>query len=203
MQTKKKPIFKNWRFYLCLIITACVLFALFLLTSVIINAKRLNAPEPADVMIILGAQVYADGTPSPNLKLRLDLALKLYEEGYAGNIITTGAQGTDEPMPEAEMMKAYLVANGVPEEAVFCDANSYNTIENITNAKTIMDVEGFQTAIVVTGDYHLWRTLSICDDLGIPATGAGAESPDTPLWNVRNVLRETLSWVKYLSQRVR
>ena len=198
MKEKSKPFFKKWRFYLSLIVAIGILFGVFLTTSIVVNAKRLNAPVPADVLIILGAQVYSDGTPSPNLLLRLDLALSLYAEGYASTIITTGAQGSDEPMPEADRMKAYLVENGVPEEAVFCDTASFNTKQNTANAKTIMDREGFQTAIVVTSDYHLWRMLSICKDLGIDATGAGAESPDTPLWNVRNVLRETLSWVKYL-----
>jgi len=201
MRVKKKPLFKNWRFYLCLVIALCTLFGVFMLTSIIINARRLNAPEPADAVIVLGAQVYSDGSPSPNLKLRLDLALALYQQGFADKIITTGAQGDDEPMPEADMMKAYLVAHGVPDEAVFCDPASYNTVQNITNAKAIMDREMLRTAIVVTGDYHLWRALSICADLGISATGAGAQSPDTPLWNVRNYLRETLSWVKYLLQK--
>ncbi|MCL1963667.1 MAG: YdcF family protein [Firmicutes bacterium] len=172
----KRPFFKKWRFCLCLIVTGCTLFGAFLLTSVIINAKRLNAPEPADVMTILGAQVYADGVPSPWLASRLELALTLYAKGYAGKIITTGAQGSDEPMPEAEMMKAYLVANGVPREAVYCDPASYDTIQNITNAKAIMDARGLRTAIVVTSDYHLWRALSICKGLGLPATGAGARS---------------------------
>lgn len=169
----------------------------FLLASVVCNAKRLNAPEPADVLIVLGAQVYRDETPSPALKRRLDVALALYQQGFAGKIITTGAQGDNEPMPEARAMKNYLVANGVPEDAVFCDPDSYNTIQNIGNAKTIMEAQGLASAIVVTSDYHLWRALSICKDFGIPATGAGSKNAETWPMAVRNCLQETLSLMKY------
>lgn len=202
MQTIKKPFYKTFRFYLCIILAIGILFGVLLLVAIEINAKRLNVPEPADALIVLGAQVYHDGAPSPALKRRLHLALTLYEEGYAGKIITTGAQGGNEPMPEADAMKAYLVANGVPADAIFCDPDSYNTIQNITNAKAIMDQERLQTAIVVTSDYHLWRTLSVCRDLDLPATGAGSQNAETWPQAVRNCLQETLSWVKYLLQKL-
>ena len=200
MQTSKSVFQKRW---FCLIpILAIGLLLLLLLTSVAVNAERLNAPEPADTLIVLGAQVYRGGVPSPALKRRLDVALALYQEGLAGAIITTGAQGSNEPMPEAVAMKAYLVAHGVPEDAVFCDPDSFNTVENITNAKAIMDAEGFLSAIVVTSDYHLWRALSICGDLGIPATGAGSQNAETWPRIVRNWVQETGSWVKYVVMKM-
>jgi len=189
---------KSWRFYLAVAVSVCALLGGALFVAVVVNASRLNAPEPADVLIVLGAQVYRSGAPSPALKRRLDVALSLYQRGYAGKIITTGAQGSNEPMPEADAMKIYLVEHGVPEEDVFCDPDSYNTIENITHAKAIMDAEGLKTAIVVTSDYHLWRALSVCKGLGIPATGAGSKNAETWPMVVRNLVQETVSWVKYI-----
>jgi len=202
MQAKKRPFHKKLRFYLLLLLAAGILFEMFLLSSIVVNAQRLNAPEPADAIIVLGAQVYRSGAPSPALKRRLDLALSLYEKGLAGAIITTGAQGSNEPMPEAHAMKNYLVANGVPEDAVFCDPHSYNTMENITNAKAIMDAQGFLSAVVVTSDYHLWRTLSICKDVGVIATGAGSKNAETMRVAIRNCVQETVSWVKYIVTKV-
>lgn len=197
MRKVRKPFYKNWRLYVLSALAALFFLEAFLVLSVVVNAKRLNAPEPADVLIVLGAQVYRDGSPSPALRRRLNVAVALYEGGYADTIITTGAQGGNEPMPEADAMKAYLVANGVPQDAVLCDPNSYNTIQNITNAKAIMRAEGFSTAIVVTSDYHLWRALSICKKAGVPATGAGSQNAETWPMAVRNCLQETASWVKY------
>jgi len=189
---------KGWRFYLVLFVLICGLLGGSLFTAVAVNASRLNAPEPADALIVLGAQVYSSGAPSPALKRRLDVALSLYEQGYAGKIITTGAQGWNEPMPEAYAMKNYLVNLGVPEQDVFCDPDSYNTTQNITNAKAIMDAQGLRTAIVVTSDYHLWRALSVCRGLGIPATGAGSQNAETMHMTIRNLVQETMSWVKYV-----
>jgi uncharacterized SAM-binding protein YcdF (DUF218 family) len=202
MQTTRRPFYQKPRFYLLSALAIGVVFGLFLLVSVVVTAKRLNAPEPADTLIVLGAQVYRSGAPSPALKRRLDLAAALFEQGYAATIITTGAQGSNEPMPEADAMKNYLVAKGVPESAVLCDPHSYNTVENITNAKAIMDENGLETAIIVTSDYHLWRTLSICKDVGIPATGAGSQNAETLRVAIRNCLRETVSWIKYVYMKV-
>ena len=187
--------------FLRAVLPVCLLLGGSLFLSVAVNASRLSRPEPADALIVLGAQVYEDGTPSPALKRRLNASLSLYREGYASAVITTGAQGRNEPTPEAFAMKRYLVEQGVPEEAVFCDPDSYNTIENITHAKAIMDENGLSSAIVVTSDYHLWRALSVCGDLGIPATGSGSKNAETWPVALRNLAQETVSWIKYASLR--
>lgn len=196
----KKPIRKVVKMLLLPVIAAVLAFS-GLFAAVVIQAGRLSAPVPADAIIVLGAQVGPDGAPSQALKRRLDLALSLYLEGFAPLIVTTGAQGGNEPMPEAYAMRDYLVANGVPETAVECDPDSYNTTQNIENAKALMDARGATSAIVVTSDYHLWRALSICGDFSIPASGAGSQNALTRRMILRNFAQETLSWVKYTLTR--
>lgn len=195
------PWYKKWWVYLLALFLLFCVAEMILLAGVIINASRLDAPQPADALIVLGAAIDDDGAPKPMLARRLDRAAALYEAGYAPLIIMTGAQGDDEPMPEAEAMKAYLVARGIPQEAILCESHSYNTRQNLQNAKDIMDTEGLHTAVVVSSDYHLWRALSICGDIGLPATGAGAQNALTVRWTVLNWLQETASWWKYLLTR--
>lgn len=203
MQTSpaKRPLYKKWWFYPLLLLLILALCGAGLLMAVIVNASRLNAPSPADTIIVLGAQVYQDGSPSPALQRRLDLAYDLYGQGYAGAIITTGAQGDNEPMPEGDAMRAYLIEKGVPAEAIHAETNSYNTVENLEGAKAIMQANGLSTAIIVSSDYHLWRALSMAEALGIPATGAGSQNALTWFVTVRNWVQESLSWVKYLLTR--
>ena len=192
---------RKWWFYVLLLVVIGLLMEVGLYIGVVTTAQRMDDPQPADTMIILGAGINEEGFPRSTLQYRLDRALELYAQGYAPAIIVTGAQGDDEPMPEAYAMRDYLVQRGIPESAVHCDPDSYNTKENLANAKAIMDAEGMETALVVTSDYHLWRALHLAADLGISASGAGAKNASSTYYAVRNSIRETLSWIKYFFTR--
>ena len=151
----------------------------------------------ADCVIVLGARVWPDGRMSRVLQTRVDAALEAWRAGKTQNIIVYGAQGRDEPRTEASAMAEYLLAQGVPQENIFLDDASYDTRENIRNAKLIMDDNGWQTAMIATSDYHVERALWMAADAGIPATGLSAPSPKTlrAFWHGR--MRETVSWVLY------
>ena len=92
--------------------------------------KEVPAAEQYDAIIVLGAQVRPDGTPSVQLGWRLDAACEAYEK-KAVPIIVCGAQGRDEPMTEAEAMTKYLTARGVPETDILQDPDSVNTNQNL------------------------------------------------------------------------
>lgn len=192
---------KRWLRALLWGVLLAVVCELVLFTCVVVTSRTKHNPQPSDAIIVLGARIYGDARPSPALQRRLDLAYALYADGYAPAIITTGAQGADEPMPEAEAMRSYLLALGVAPQAVIAEPASYNTKENLLNAQAIMAENEMQTAIVVTSDYHLWRALAICGDIGLEATGAGSQNALTLPVRVRNCLQETLSWVKYFLTR--
>lgn len=172
-----------------------------LLIAVYASASRMDAPEPSDVMVVLGAGISMDGQPRSTLRLRLERTLALFEQGFAPRIIVTGAQGDDEPMPEAYAMRNWLLERGVPEEAILCEPNSFNTQQNLENAKALMAEHGLQTAIIVTSDYHLRRALSMAEALGMDASGAGSRNAITRRYRLSNSIRETLSWVKYTFTR--
>ena len=60
----------------------------------------------ADCIIVLGAQVKADGTPSKMLRDRLDEGIRLYEAGAAPKILMSGDDGQVE-YNEVAAMAAY------------------------------------------------------------------------------------------------
>lgn len=198
---QQKTIWKNWRFYAIALLIIGIVCEGILFTAVVVNTKRKNNPVPGDVIIVLGARVSEDGRPTPALARRLDLALSLYNEGYAGAIITTGARGSDEPVEEAFAMRDYLLEKGVPEAAILPEPGSFSTQENLENAKAIMAENGMETAIIVTSDYHVWRALSMAERLGIKATGAGSLNALTWPVALKNYARESLSWIKYVVTR--
>lgn len=156
------------------------------------------AAENTDVLVVLGAQVYSDGSLSPQLQLRMEAA----RDSYFSNprlIICCGAQGKNEPAPEGESMRAWLIQQGVPAADVLAETESYNTYQNLENARALMP-EGVKSVTVVTSDYHLPRAMAIARDLGLSAQGIG--SPCLPEYWLKNHCREVLAWGKYFLNKI-
>lgn len=194
----RSPIRKGARM-LMILITAGIFCYLAMLLALTIAEKRIPAPQGEyDAIIILGAQVKADGEPSNQLRLRLEKALEQYQRSPA-LMVVCGAQGTNEPAPEGEVMRAWLIEHGVPENAVVSECESFNTCQNIRNAKELLPRHASRV-VVVTSDYHLPRALQIAKDLGLSADGIG--SPITPEWWLKNHAREVLAWCKYFVSKV-
>lgn len=168
-----------------------------LMMAVFLCGQRTAQPRPADAIIVLGARVMPDGRMSTTLFHRVKVGFELYEQGYAPYMIVCGARGRDEPVSEAEAMAQYLTGRGVPQDKVLLDAQSGDTIENLANARRLMEQNGLSTAIVVTSDYHLTRALWICGDLDIDAQGVPAPGQLRWIKRMASRFRESLSWINY------
>ena len=161
--------------------------------------KTVPAAEDYDAIIVLGAQVKPDGSPSVQLSWRLDAA---YEAWTRKNVpvVVCGAQGKDEPMQEAEAMSLYLENKGVPAAAILKDPDSFNTNQNLKNAaKLFRDLPGIQKVMIVTSDYHVPRAMALARDLGFDACGMG--SPCKQEYWIKNHAREALAWCKYWARK--
>lgn len=154
---------------------------------------RRCVPDRADVAIVLGA--YTHGyRPSRPLKARLRAALHLFRQGYVSSLIVSGGRGEDETVTESSSMKRFLVLNGVPPDAIFEDHRSQDTWENLRNSQRVMAKYGFQTAVIVTSDYHLPRALAVAQQLDMDVTGFAAWSSASEL---RYAYREVIARIKY------
>lgn len=195
----KQSIWKRglkWMILLLILGVLCFCLALGILTWA---EKHTPAPQGEyDAIIVLGAQVLPNGKPNVQLELRLEQALSYYQE-HPTLIISCGAQGSNEPAPEGDVMRAWLIERGVDPAHAISETNSYNTWQNLKNAKALLP-ENAARVIVVTSDYHLPRALQIAKDLGLEADGLG--SPILPLWWFKNHAREVLAWCKYFAGKV-
>lgn len=169
-----------------------------LMLYVTVREKNVPAANPEDTqaMIVLGAQVKADGSLSVQLQWRLDKALEMYGV-HPQPMVVCGSKGTDEPVAEARAMHDYLIANGVPESDILMDESSFNTRENLANARRLLPEE-VSRVLIVTSDYHLPRALALAADTGFDASGVG--SPIKAEYWLKNHFREGLAWVKYWLQ---
>ncbi len=185
---------------LLLLALAAALAAAALIGFVYMKEKTLPEKGDSDVIIVLGAQVKEDGTPSEALRRRLVAALEEYRNKRQV-IIVCGAQGTDEPRAEGDVMRDWLLSEGVPEEDIVAETASFNTRQNLEYARAIMEHRGLREALIVTSDYHVARALVLCERAGIRATGKG--SPSKPEYFIKNHLREGLSWIKFWLEDMR
>ena len=125
----------------------------------------------ADAIVVLGASVFEDGTPSTILKDRLDDAVLLYGENAAPKIIVSGDNG-DASYNESAAMKQYLVSQGIPSEDIFCDYAGFSTYETMYRAKNVF---GCSKVVVATQTYHLYRAVYDARGVGMDAIGVASD----------------------------
>ena len=177
-----------------LVSAIAILLTLFVLVEGLIISGFFRKPEKgADAMIVLGAQVYRSG-PSVVLRYRLDAAYEYLSENENTVCIVTGAQGYNEPFPEAEGMKDYLVRRGIVAVRIRTDPASKNTRENIENSLAFLDPEK-DSVVIVTNNFHLFRAMSLAKKAGIRHL-SGLPAGSTPLYLANNMLRESFGVVK-------
>jgi vancomycin permeability regulator SanA len=126
-----------------------------------------DAAPAAPVTLVLGAEVYTDGRPSPALEARLDVAIALLRSGKTNVLLASGGNGT----VETAAMRAYLVARGVPQEIVVADANGDRTKSSCVNARELFPN---MRILVISQADHAARATFICRRLGIDADGVAA-----------------------------
>ena len=123
--------------------------------------------EKADAVLVLGAQVKPDGSPSKMLKERLDTGIMVYKSGLTDRMIKSGDPGRED-YDEVNTMKNYAVSQGVPSEHIFMDHAGFSTYESMYRAKEIFQAENL---IIVTQEYHIYRALYDAKAMEIRAKG--------------------------------
>lgn len=162
------------------------------------DIKNLKAVE-ADCILVLGAGIKDDETPTPMLKDRLDAGIALYEAGIAPKILLSGDNGSV-GHNEIHVMLNYVKEAGVPEEDIFCDHAGFSTYDSLYRAKEIF---GAENMIVVTQTYHEYRALYIGEKLGLTVTGAASDQmkyAGQPAREIREVLARVKDFFKVIGQ---
>lgn len=164
--------------------TVFVYFECMLVGSVIcgITAARHMPAMQSDFIVILGCWFRRDGTLPPLLKGRVDRAIDFWQKqkettGKEALFIPSGGQGADEPMPEAEAMKRYLVSQQVPETLIRVEDKSLNTFQNMTFSRKIMEeINPEGTAVFATTNYHVFRSGVWASLAGLRIEGMGSRT---------------------------
>lgn len=172
----------------------------FLLGAVLIVADGLRDDiHTADVAIVLGNTVDRDGRPSARLRARLDKAVELYHGGLFQHVIVSGGVGV-EGFNEAEVMKGYLISQGVPAGHIIADGEGLTTSLTARNAAQVMREQGWRSALVISQYFHISRTRLAVESYGVrPVYSAHADYFE--LRDVYSIAREVVGYGAYLMRR--
>ena len=140
--------------------------------SRILSVEEAKDLSDVDSILVLGAGVRADGSPSLMLNDRLKMGIKLYQEGAAPKLLMSGDHGRKD-YNEVQTMKNIAVEEGIPSEDVFMDHAGFSTYDSLYRAR---DVFQAKKIVIVTQEYHLPRALHIARSLGLEAYGIPADT---------------------------
>jgi uncharacterized SAM-binding protein YcdF (DUF218 family) len=129
---------------------------------------RFSEARRVDAIVVMGVAQY-DGRPSPQLQARLDHVLTLWKAGVAKLVITTGGNQPGDRFTEARASADYLVAGGIPEEAISMEDVGSTTLQSLEGVAEILLSRGLSSVEIVTDPYHALRSQLIAQDLGIIA----------------------------------
>ncbi|RHW39551.1 YdcF family protein [Lysinibacillus yapensis] len=127
---------KNFMRFVILIVFLVFIWLLFGKDFLVVNEK----PKNSDVIIVLSG-----GSE------RLEKAAGLYHSGYADYVLLTNSNASGTTKEKA-------MALGIPENALIMEGKATSTYTNALFAKDKIDKYSFNSAIVVTSDYHIRRT---------------------------------------------
>ncbi|HEY9285921.1 MAG TPA: YdcF family protein [Pyrinomonadaceae bacterium] len=180
-----------------LLLTALPITLAFASAAALIVADGLTDDiHAADVAIVPGNTVGKDGRPSARLRARLDQTVSLYRQGLFPNVIVSGGVGS-EGFDEAEVMKRYLVENGVPDGRVHVDSGGATTHLTARNAARMMGENGWRSAMVVSQYFHVPRMRLAVKRAGVaPVFSAHAQYFE--LRDVYSTAREVVGYGAYL-----
>lgn len=121
-----------------------------------------------DTIVVLGGGILPaipPARPEPDLTDPADRmweAARLYHRGVAPRIVVSGGGFMALPgrpeTTEAEAMRRFLIALGVPDAAIVSEGASLNTIDNMRNIRAMVKD---QRVALVTSAYHMPRALSL------------------------------------------
>ena len=169
-----------WRIFLTLLIVGLIGFvAIFIINRYVYsqtNAKiqtsitEIPAENPPRIAIVFGARVWDNGVPSNSLYDRVLTAVELYRAGRVKKLLMSG-DNPNANYDEPTAMKKTAMELGVPESDIILDFAGRRTYDTCYRAKEIFGVE---KAILVSQDYHLPRSLYLCNSLGVDSIGIKA-----------------------------
>ncbi len=122
---------------------------------------------------------------------RIAAAAALYKAGKVSYLLVSGDnRRTDYDEPSE--MRAALIAQGVPEHAVFCDYAGFTTLDSVIRANKVFQENDF---IIISQEFHNQRALYLAQAYGIDAIAFNARDVSLRV-GIKTMVREQLARIR-------
>lgn len=186
--SKFVSLFRKSRF--AVILLSIALAVLFLSSNELVSKWLVRSLEwqylpsgdlpQAEAIVVLGGGTRPRISPRPWYEVneagdRILYGSWLYKQGKAPLLVVTGGRADwygDGGNPESEDMAAIAELLGVPAANILQEPQSFNTRDNATNTKQILQPRGINKILLVTSALHMPRSMEIFRKVGfetIPA----------------------------------
>mmetsp|Transcript_72619 Transcript_72619/g.228775 ORF Transcript_72619/g.228775 Transcript_72619/m.228775 type:complete len:229 (+) Transcript_72619:94-780(+) len=135
----------------------------------------------ADAIIVLGYALEANGTPTGQLRDRVDAGVDLVAAGVAANMIFSGGHPgsgvrtyTEAAVMHKHAMEAWLARGGGERGAWLMEQMSTSTRTNAVYSLQLARAKGWSKLVVVTSPYHQYRSWKVFE-AAAKETGGGLE----------------------------
>ncbi len=171
--TSKRRTARIWRWgrraaRLIILITVLGTLILGVLAGIIVIYGHRDHAQSADLIVVLGGGT--TGTARRTLH-----AAALYQDGIAPYILCTGATLSGSHITEATICARTAQRAGVPEDAILREEISRSTEENAIQTAAIMRSYAWDSVVIVSDDYHLWRSHLLFEAQGVEAWTSPAQ----------------------------
>jgi uncharacterized SAM-binding protein YcdF (DUF218 family) len=164
---------------------------------------RIDDRSQADAVVVLGAAQY-NGKPTPVLRARLEHAKRLYDDGVAKYIITSGGKQSGDRYTEAQAGVRWLTQHGVPADHVIPVGEGSDTLGTMQAVASTVKGRGWHTVVLVSDPWHSLRVRTMASDAGLEAWTSPTHSGpivQTRQTQLRYILRETGALLYYRATR--
>jgi uncharacterized SAM-binding protein YcdF (DUF218 family) len=197
VRPKLRPV---WQAAGLVLLVAVIVYTVSLVMVLVVSQQ--DERQPADAIVVLGAAQY-NGRPSPVLRARLDHALGLYRERLAPLVLVTGGVGRGDTTSEATVGRRYLIAHGVPAEAVVAQSEGRTTMASMTAVTAWLRGRGLRRVILVSDPFHMFRLRLEARRTALEAYTSPTESSpisENPVLELRYLLAEgykvPVAWIR-------
>lgn len=136
-----------------------------------------NTPTTAHVrdVLILGKELH-DGRADDEFYSRLSRGAALYQQKNIQRLILLGGKTSKSGPTEAEAGRQVLRSLGIPDAAIVLEEGSRHTLENLRNARDLLEEDYQKPVGLISSRYHLARCQSMAEGLGMRVRLIAAES---------------------------
>ncbi|MEN1759086.1 YdcF family protein [Anoxynatronum sibiricum] len=166
---------RNWLAAMCML-----LISTFLVTQGLLLAVSTSKDVPADAIALVPGAGIIRKEPSFTLAGRLDTAALFLKDRPNSTVVLTGGHSDGQLASEAQVMAWYLERHGIDAERMILEEKASNTMENITYAVEMMNMQenhSGNAVLIITSDYHLLRSMMLARRYGLQVYGMEAHSP--------------------------